>query len=254
MDRRAALFGSLTAFATYALVREAIAATPAARSLPVKRWIARQDELARGIAGGTVSQREWHDAVNVLAREVDVGLLAAEIAHAKTRPADAPFGHDPVKRFVTFVGDDGEPMRVAYGAALFTFARDSVITPHAHKHMASAHMVIAGKVRIRTFDRVGEIASETGAGAIIIRPMADEIAEPGMAAAMTTAQDNVHWFAARSETAMTFDVIVDGLDAGQPDYLIQPIDPVRGERTPAGDIVAPILTFEESSRNYTAAM
>ncbi len=251
MDRRNAI-GSLTAFAAYALVREARAASSPSR--PVLRWINRQDELAKGLASGTVTQVQWHDAVNALAREADVAMLAAEIGRARLREAGAPFGHDPVKRFVTFVGDGGEPVRVSYGAALFTFARDSVITPHAHKHMASAHIVIGGKVRIRTFDRVGEIASEAGAGAIIVRPTVDEIAEPGMAAAMTSAKDNVHWFAARSESAMTFDVIIDGLDAGQPDYVIQPLDPVRAQHTPSGDIIAPILSFEESSRRFTAEM
>ncbi|MFL5239622.1 MAG: hypothetical protein ACJ8EL_18900 [Rhizomicrobium sp.] len=45
-------------------------------------------------------------------------------------------------------------MKVAYGAALFSFNRDTVITPHAHKHMASAHMVIEGKVRIRTLPSI----------------------------------------------------------------------------------------------------
>jgi len=117
------------------------------------------------------------------------------------------------KRFITFVDDNGAPIRVAYGAALFSFGKDSVITPHAHRHMASAHMVIAGKVRIRTFDR---LADEDGA--ILITPTADTVAEPGHAAAMTSEKDNVHWFAARSGYAMTFDVIVDGLDKGQERY------------------------------------
>ena len=63
-----------------------------------------------------------------LARLVDPGMVAAEVKRGRLRETGAPFGHDPVKRFVTFLGDDGEPVRVSYGAALFTFARDSVIT------------------------------------------------------------------------------------------------------------------------------
>jgi hypothetical protein len=115
--------------------------------------------------------------------------------------------------------------------------------------MASAHMVIAGRVRIRTFDR---LADEDGA--ILITPTGDTVAEAGHAAAMTSDKDNVHWFAARSDHAMTFDVIVDGLDKGQDRYTIQPVDPLGGEHLADGSIRAPLLTFDESSKRYSAAM
>jgi hypothetical protein len=147
------------------------------------------------------------------------------------------------------VDDAGAAVRLSYGTAMFSFDKNSVITPHAHKHMASAHMVIEGKVRIRTYDR---IADEDGA--ILILPTADVVAQAGEAAAMTTDKDNVHWFAARSDRAMTFDVIVDGLDKGQERYVIQPLDPVGGNHLRDGTISAPLLTFEESAKRYTAAM
>lgn len=247
IDRREFVLGSVAGFAVFALLREARAAVPIDGRLAARRWILRQDELAKGLAAGTLSGRQWHDSVNALAREVDVAELAAELRSAQTRPAGDPFGHDPVKRFVSFTGDDGAPLRLAYGAALFAFDKDSVITPHAHKHMASAHMVVEGKVRIRTFDR---IADEDGA--LIIRPTLDEIAGPGHAAAMTTAKDNIHWFASRSAQAMTFDVIIDGLDAGSERYLIQPLDPLGGTPRADGTIRAPLLGFEESMTRYSA--
>jgi hypothetical protein len=246
-NRRDLLLSILPAFAVVALVREARSAvTEDSRS---RRWILRQDELARGLADGTLSQLEWHDAVNALARDVDVAELSAEFRRADIRNAGNPFGHDPQKRFVKFRNEDGSLLRVSYGAALFDFGRDNVITPHAHQHMASAHMVIEGKVRIRTFDRVSDED-----GALIIRPSADLVAEPGYAAAMTTAKDNIHWFAPHSERAMTFDVIVDSLDAGQPDYVIQPVDPLGGEIRADGSIRAPLLTFAQSSARYTASL
>ena len=249
-SRRAAIASTLFSSAGYLLLREvrALAADLPAR-LGAKRWIARQDELARGLASGAVSQREWHNAVGTLATELDVAQLVAEIGRSKLRQAGAPFGHDPVKRFVAFVDGDGKPLRLSYGAALFSFGRDSVITPHAHKHMASAHMVVDGKVRIRTFDRVSDEE-----GWIVVRPTADKIATAGEAAAMTSATDNVHWFAPRSEKAMTFDVIIDSLDPGEPSYVIQPLDILAGQQRHDGTIRAQILTFEESSRRYTAAL
>ncbi len=248
-DRRDFILGTLPALAVFALLREADAAVPTDTRMPARRWVLRQDELARSLAKRKISQVEWHDSVNALARDVDVGELAFEIRRAQTRSAGDPFGHDPKKRFITFIDDKEAPIHVAYGAALFSFDKTSVITPHAHKHMASAHMVIDGKVRVRTFDR---IADEDGA--LLIFPTGDTVAEAGHAAAMTTDKDNVHWFAPRTPHAMTFDVIVDGLDAGQDRYVIQPVDPIGGEHLGDGTIRAPLLSFDDSSKRYTAAL
>jgi hypothetical protein len=137
---------------------------------------------------------------------------------------------------------------LTYAAATFSFGPESVITPHAHKHLATAHMVIAGKVRIRTYDRVADEA-----GAIVIRPTADYVGGVGHAAAMTTEKDNVHWSTPGSpEGGTTFDVIIDSLDAGQDDYLIQPIDPLGGERRADGTIVAPLVSFKAAMERYSA--
>jgi hypothetical protein len=247
MLSRRTLLGSAAGLCTYALLAEA-GTTGAARCLPVRRWVERHDELARGLASGSVSATEWHRAANALAAEVDPGQLAAELRHARMRAAGEPFGHDPRKRFVQFLDEDGNPRRLAYGVAIFDFDARSVITPHAHRHMASAHMVVEGRLRVRTFDRVGDEQ-----GALRIRPTGDVVAQAGHAAAMTDARDNVHWFSARSERAMTIDVILDGLDAGQPRYLIQPVDPLGGAQLGDGTIRAPLLSFGESMARYDVA-
>jgi hypothetical protein len=240
---------TLVLLPVYALVAEARAAEAASdRRLAATLWIARQDELARALKSGELSPRGWHDAVNDLAREVEVPQLLAEAGRdpGETRPA---FMRDPVKRSVRFLDSDGRPRRLTYAAATFSFGPDNVITPHAHRHMASAHMVVEGRVRIRTFDRVADRAD-----ALVIRPTGDRIGEVGDAAAMTSAKDNIHWFTPASARATTFDVIVDGLDPGQSDYLIQPIDPLGGVHRADGTIVAPLTSFEEGMSRYTARM
>ena len=196
-----------------------------------------------------MSQIAWRNEVNRLAGEVDTAQLMAEVAKSRVTDAGPPFMKDPVKRHVRFLDEHGEPRRLTYGAAMFAFAPGNVITPHAHKHMASAHMVVEGRVRIRTFDRVGEAD-----GAVLVRPTGDRVAGVGEAAAMTTAKENVHWFTPKSAHAVTFDVILSDLDEGQPSYLIQPIDPLGGKRLADGTLRAPILGFEESMRRYSADM
>ena len=89
-----------------------------------------------------------------MSKQIDLESIAHELRRAQIKDAAAPFGHDPQKRFVTILGEDKIPIKLGYGLALFDFGPESVITPHAHRYMASAHMVIEGRVRVRTFDRV----------------------------------------------------------------------------------------------------
>lgn len=247
-DRRRFLRNT-SAFGVYALLAELSLAGLRAQGTPARRWASLQSELAQDLSRGAISQARWHERVNTLAKEVDLESLAHELRRARIKDAGAPFGHDPQKRFVTMLGDDGQPMRLGYGLALFDFGPASVITPHAHRHMASAHLVIEGRLRVRTFDRIRDEE-----GALLIRPTFDSIAEPGHATAMTFAKDNVHWFAPRSPRAMTLDVIIDGLDPDQVRYLIQPVDVAGGQRLADGSIRAPLVSFDRSMALYHAGM
>ena len=248
MKNRRSFLAAGAGFFAFALVAELGTAASATRSLSARAWIARQRELAQGLRSGSIDASQWHDGVNALAADLDLGQLAAELRRARQKLAGKPFGHDPQKRFVTMLDERKQPVRLGYGLAIFDFDRHSVITPHAHKHMASAHMVIDGRVRVRAFDRVHDED-----GALIVRPTVDVVAEPGYSAAMTTPKDNVHWFAPRSARAMTLDVIVDGLSAGQSSYEIQPIDPLGGQVLADGTVRAPLISFERSMELYTAS-
>lgn len=248
IDRRYLLAGGIGVFATYALLREVRAVGNVTDSrLTAKHWINRQSELAHGLREGSVTQLSWHNEIGRLAREVDIAELMAEVRNGRITSPGEPFGHDPVKRNVRFLDDTGTPRKLGYGAAFFTFEAHNVITPHAHKHMVSAHMVVEGKVRIRTFDRIGEQDR-----AIHIKPSSDHIGGVGTAAAMTARKDNVHWFVPAAPAAMTFDVIIDSLDPGEDDYTIQPLDPFAGKLQDDGSIIAPLISFEESMARYNS--
>jgi len=150
---------------------------------------------------------------------------------------------------VRFLDAQGQPRKLAYGVALFDFAPDNVITPHGHRHMVSAHMVVKGSFRVRNFDRVGDEP-----GAMLIRPTRDYVARTGQVSTMCPERDNIHWFVPHGGPATTFDVVISGLDPGQPDYDIKAVDPVQGEQAGNGLIRAPIIGFDEASRRYTAAV
>lgn len=244
--RRETLVTFLSSFAAVALVREARAAGPRG-SASVRRWLDGQQDIAASLAAGRISGRAWSAEVERLAREVDVAALMAVVNRSEIRRAGPPFGNDPQKRFVRFLDAEGRPRRLAYGAALFDFQPHNVVTPHGHRHMVSAHLVVAGRFRVRNFDRLGDQP-----GAIRLRPTRDYVARTGQVSTMCSERDNIHWFVPQGGAATTFDVVISGLDPGAPDHLIQAVDPLRARRRSDGTLLAPIIGFGEAAQRYTA--
>ena len=113
--------------------------------------------------------------------------------------------------------------------------------------MVSSHLVLGGRLRVRNFDRLRDAEN-----AMVIRPTRDGIARVGDLSTMSSERDNIHWFVPQGGPARTFDVVVAGLDAGQPDHDIKAIDPLGGRRLRDGSIVAPIMSFEDASAKYRA--
>lgn len=247
LTRRGALGSAFPAFVLFALLAETRPAVAQQARLPAAVWVNRQDEIARALMAGEMGQIAWMDEVARLAGEVDLAELMAHVNRAQISAAPAASHNDPTKRYVRFLDESGAPRRLEYGAALFDFEPHNVITPHGHKHMVSAHMVVDGRFRVRNFDRL----RDEGA-AMVIRPTRDYIAETGALSAMSSARDNIHWFVPQGGRATTFDVVISDLDAGQPSYEIRAIDPLGGRRLDDGSIVAPIMSFADSSSRYTA--
>ena len=247
LTRRGAVGAILPAFLSYALLGEANAATPRGRGSP-RRWIDRQDEIGRALSAGRMKPLDWCLEVERLGREVDLSELMAAVNRSQLVAGAMGSHNDPKKRFVRFLDDSGAPRRQGNRAARVDFEPRNVITPHGHRHMVSAHMVVQGAFRVRNYDRVGDRP-----GAMVIRATRDYVAGLGQVSTMCGERDNIHWFVPEGRRrATTFDVIISGLDAGRPDYDIKAIDPYGGRARRDGTIIAPIMDFEASARKYTA--
>ncbi|HEY3587506.1 MAG TPA: hypothetical protein VGK85_10155 [Myxococcaceae bacterium] len=232
----------LGAFAAYALLAEIGSSRAARRTRSTRSWLDRQEELALGLAGGTIDSESWRRAVEALGREADVERLVAE---ALPSPSSRPLPTHPARRLLHYRDGLGELRIQRYAVALFEFERRSVITPHGHRGMQSAHLVVKGSLRVRTFDRVADEPD-----ALVLRPAADRRLETNEVSTIGPVRENVHWFVPLTERAATFDVVVDGLDPGGPRYLLQPVDPLGGSDLGDGTLRAPLLGFEESARRY----
>lgn len=245
VDRRTMIAGLLTAFPAVAFVREARAA--AFPSVPLRRWIEGQRAIADDLKSGRVNGPEWAAEVRRLASEINVAEVHAALKRAEIGPVRHGASNDPQMRNVWFRDAEGKRRRLGYATKLFEFSPTNVVTPHGHRHMASAHMVVEGSFRVRNFDRLGEEAD-----ALIVRPTRDEVIGLGAASAMCDEKDNVHWFVPRGgKSATTFDVIISGLDAGEDPYRIIAIDPLNATRLSGGRLRAPKIGFEAASRRYT---
>lgn len=248
LDRRGFAGAALAAFSLALLGCEVSAAKPP-RRMAARDWIERQGELARALKGGQVTPLQWMAEAERLAGEIEVAELMADLDRAQVTQQALPTTNDPRKSSIRFLDADGAPRKLGYGAALFAFEPHNVITPHGHRHMVSSHLVVQGAFRVRNFDRLGDED-----GAMIVRPTRDYIARTGQLSAMTPERDNIHWFVPQGGPAMTFDVIISGIDPGVADYEIEAIDPLGGTMRPDGAIRAAKIDFEAASEKYTAAV
>ena len=234
----------LGAFTAYALLAELTSSHAARRTRSIRSWLDRQEEVALGLAAGTLDSEAWRREVEALGREADVERLISE---ALPSPSARALPTDPARRLLRFRDAEGRPRARSFAVVLFEFERTSVITPHAHRGMQSAHLVVHGALRARTYDRLGEEP-----GALLLRPAADRRLDPGQVSSIGPERENVHWFVPLTPRAATFDVLVTGLDPTGPDYQVQPVDPLGATDLGEGKLRAPLLGFEESARRYAS--
>jgi hypothetical protein len=247
LTRRGVLTSFMPAFMIYALLGETRRAGAAAHRVSPQGWLDQQQELAEALTTGQLAPPHWCAEVEALGAQVDIAeLLAAARLGAEDSPRPGG-GNDPEKRFVHFTDMAGRKRHLSYGAALFSFSPQNVITPHAHRNMVSAHLVVEGSVRIRTFDRVRDERN-----GIVIKPAEDVVAGVGGISSMCAERHNVHWFTPQGGPAMTLDVIIDGLSPQGEPYEITPLDPLGGKKLRDGSILAPIMGFEAAAAKYTS--
>ena len=145
---------------------------------------------------------------------------------------------------------EGFPKALRFGHKLFVYRKGSVTPPHAHNYMVSAHLILRGEVRTRTFHRVQDLETS-----ILLKPTRDEIPKPGTLVTMSDERDNVHWFEGVSERSISFDIPVVDINPDKqyrhPAEVYNQIylDPTGAPRAD-GTIEAPIIEFRDSVRKF----
>jgi hypothetical protein len=218
------------------------------------RWAQNVADLNAALRDGSVTNLEWQWRIAALNADVDVADLARyldfdRLTHALQIPTNLAETADP--RFPTHIDIGGKPRR--WFLRFFGMRRGGAIIPHVHNNMVSAHLVMSGSFRVRTFDR---LADEPGdPAAVRLRRRIDEVMGPGGTITMSDDSHNGHWLVSKADRSFTFDT---GVIAANParqyplksgDYNMIFVDPAVGPAS-AEIIRAPVITFEEAQAKY----
>ncbi|MCQ4166784.1 hypothetical protein [Tahibacter harae] len=208
-------------------------------------WLQRVEHLSQQLKAARIASAGWRREIDALNGATALQEFLPQLQFQRALETLTRTGKDPVKSFVTLADVDGSLRRAAFAAAYFVFAKGQVITPHGHRGMVSAHTVVAGKLHVRTYDRLGR-----DAGALRLRPRLDTRAGPGFSAAISAREGNVHWFVAEQDASATLDVIVQDIDANGRAFALELVDPLAAQLDSDGVLHAPLLSWEQSSRKY----
>lgn len=237
MDRREFVTGVVAALFAQKVAAESLLERRA--SSGVREWVAAHQDIANQLAKGRITARQWQAEVEALASRVDMRELLEQIDFAAIERSIDLSQPGGTKKLVRL--ESG----LAFATAVFGLQRGHAITPHAHRHMVSAHMVLEGELHVRNFDRLSDEP-----GHIVVEPTVDATIRRGAVSTMSTERNNVHWFTALSPTAFTFDVILDGLTPNEKPYVIELLDVAGAQRLPGGRRRARIIDWKESVRLY----
>ncbi|HEX8283668.1 MAG TPA: hypothetical protein VF588_09955 [Pyrinomonadaceae bacterium] len=239
----------LGALLAYSLVRGLDAggalASPAGRA--ARRWLLETEELCGGLRGGKLRPAEWRRKVEELYGRVDLADLLRTIDYdALARNALFPEDHDSALALELPPVEGAPAGELAYVPFFIALKKGRAIAPHAHKNMASMHMVISGEARVRHFDRVADEATH-----LTLRPTLDKTFRRGGLSTVSDEQaDNVHWFKALSDAVFIFSVgvfkITPHEDFTGRDFL----DPAGGERLAGGLVRARRISYAEARAFY----
>ena len=177
----------------------------------MKRWLDGQIALAKYLRTDVLSPIQWQGAIEALNQSIPLDELLSHVefdTFASRLEALGPGEHRQGLSLTDFVGS-------RIGTALFYVPKGDAIPPHGHNALVTAHLILKGRFRARTFDRVRDEP-----GRIFLRPRLDMIVGPSSTVSMSDDRDNVHWFVADGSPVFTFDVVIGRI--GQRRYLNPP--------------------------------
>lgn len=164
-------------------------------------WAGRVSELARDYRLQALTATQWQDATEVLNRKIPLHELMSYIDFDRIAAGLQRQAQGEHNQTIWIPGLDWKTHRI--WTAIFILPAGQAVPPHGHNGFVGAHLVLQGKMRARTFDRVIDEP-----GRMRLKPKIDAAFASGDTISMSNDRDNVHWFAAADGPVFTFDINV----------------------------------------------
>jgi hypothetical protein len=204
------------------------------------RWLLALQDLTVALERGRISTGTWRRRAQRIARGAPAAVRRLADPRANAIPLVAEASPEPQRELVLEppAGID----RWAFTTILAHIRPGTAVVPHGHHGMVSMHVIVAGEVRLRQYDRVRDEPEH-----LVLRPRADRLCGPGDTTAIAATRGNVHWFQGVRD-AYALIVAAYDLDGGPTarDY----VDPDEAEALADGTLRAPRLDVAEAYRRY----
>ena len=210
----------------------------------VRPWLPQLDDAASALASGSIAPSAWQHEVESTLGGLDLTDFMRALDFEKLA-ANARFPSEGEGMQRLYFLDEAERLQVLkFRPFLFTLKRGAAVVPHGHHNMATLHMVLDGRARVRHFDRLESTATD-----MLIRPVSDVEAGPGHVSSVSDELQNIHWFEPLSDRVFMFNIGVYQVRPGpfgERDY----VDPLGGASVGGGLLRVARLGQREAYAKY----
>lgn len=167
-----------------------------------ERWAKNVADLAQDFRQRSLTPLQWQRAIAELNNTVPVQDLLSYIDFDRIRVALEMRGSGEHFERIRLPAFDNGGARI--WSAVFILPPGDAIPPHAHNNLATAHLVLQGRFRARTFDRMEDVP-----GRMLLKPRMERSFGVGETVSMSDDCDNAHWFIAENGSPVfTFDISI----------------------------------------------
>jgi hypothetical protein len=214
----------------------------------VRPWLQKLQDASAALASGTVAPRAWQDAAEQVLGGLDLGDFLRSIDFDRLAAgARLPQQGESMQRLY-FPDDAGRLQPLAFRPCLFALKQGNAVVPHGHHNLATLHLMLEGRARVRHYDRV-----ETTSTHLLIRPASDAVVGPGQVSSVSDDHHNIHWFEALSPRVLMFNIGVYQLAPGRPFGERDYVDAAGGATVGDGLRLAPRLDRATAYAKYGRA-
>ncbi|MCC2635540.1 MAG: hypothetical protein K0S48_3426 [Ramlibacter sp.] len=246
LTRRRFAAGTLQAVLLSSLFHQSARADALAGTLKwsVRPWLRRLEEASAALSSGGLAPRAWQQEVEDTLGQVHMPDFLRSLDYERLAVgARFPSAGEGMQRLY-FLEEGGRLQALAFRPFLFTLRRGAAVVPHGHHNMATMHLVLGGRARVRHFDRLESTATH-----MLIRPASDVEGGPGVVTSISDEHENIHWFEALSDRVLMFNIGVYQVRPGpygERDY----VDPLGGVAVGGGVLRAARLARVDAYAKY----